>query len=264
MRFYVTRHGQTAWNVENIVCGSTDLPLNETGEAQARETAALLQHVTFDRVFCSPLLRARQTAGIICQGRDIPLTIDPRLREQDYGEYEGGSRFDEGFLAHKKSFATRYPGGESHMVTGPPLSRGDRAGGVPRQHLPGDRELFPRYDQRGVFPVFHGQLRGPPVPAGAPGTGGKNTMVTMYGSPICPDCVEAVELFRQHGFTGYDYKVITESTEHLKAFLHLRDTRVELGPARAAGKIGIPCFVGEDGSLTLDAAQVLQKWSNRC
>lgn len=69
-------------------------------------------------------------------------------------------------------------------------------------------------------------------------------MVTMYGSPICPDCVEAVELFRQHGFTGYDYKVITESTEHLKAFLHLRDTRVELGPARAAGKIGIPCFVG--------------------
>ena len=89
-------------------------------------------------------------------------------------------------------------------------------------------------------------------------------MVTRYGSPICPDCVEAVELFRRHGFTGYDYKVITESTEHLKAFLHLRDTRVELGPARAAGKIGIPCFVGEDGSLTLDAAQVLQKWGNRC
>ena len=36
MRFYVTRHGQTAWNVENIVCGSTDLPLNETGQTQAR------------------------------------------------------------------------------------------------------------------------------------------------------------------------------------------------------------------------------------
>ena len=69
-------------------------------------------------------------------------------------------------------------------------------------------------------------------------------MVTMYGSPICPDCVEAVELFRQHGFTGYDYKIITESTEHLKAFLHLRDTRVELGPARAAGKIGIPVLWG--------------------
>ena len=51
---------------------------------------------------------------------------------------------------------------------------------------------------------------------------------------------------------------------HRKGFLHLRDTRVELGPARAAGKIGIPCFVGEDGSLTLDAAQVLQKWGNRC
>ena len=117
MRFYVTRHGQTAWNVENIVCGTTDLPLNETGEAQARETAALLQNVAFDRVFCSPLLRARQTAEIICQGRDIPLTIDPRLREQDYGVYEGASRFDPGFLAHKKTFASRYPGGDSHMST---------------------------------------------------------------------------------------------------------------------------------------------------
>lgn len=117
MRFYVTRHGQTAWNVENIVCGSTDLPLNEIGKTQARETAALLQNVAFDRVFCSPLLRARQTAEIICQGRDIPLTIDPRLREQDYGVYEGASRFDPGFLAHKKTFASRYPGGDSHMST---------------------------------------------------------------------------------------------------------------------------------------------------
>lgn len=89
-------------------------------------------------------------------------------------------------------------------------------------------------------------------------------MVTMYGSPICPDCVEAVELFRQRGFTCYEYKVITESTEQLKAFLHLRDTRVELGPARAAGKIGIPCFVGEDGSITLDPEKVLEESGTCC
>ena len=117
MKLYVTRHGETAWNVENIVCGTTDLPLNDTGRAQALETGAQLADTPLDLVVCSPMLRARQTAELICQGRDLPLLLDPRLREQDYGEYEGGSRFDEGFLAHKKSFATRYPGGESHMST---------------------------------------------------------------------------------------------------------------------------------------------------
>ena len=117
MKFYVTRHGQTAWNRENIVCGSTDIPLDETGEAQARRTGELLRDTPLDRVICSPLLRARQTARLICQGRDLPREVDPRLREQDYGVYEGASRFDEGFLQNKRSFATRYPGGESHMST---------------------------------------------------------------------------------------------------------------------------------------------------
>ena len=117
MKFYVTRHGQTQWNVENIVCGSTDLPLDETGLEQAHEAWEKLRNVPLDRVFVSPLLRARQTAEILCQGRDLPVTVDPRLREQDYGAYEGCSRFEPGFLATKRSFATRYPGGESHMAT---------------------------------------------------------------------------------------------------------------------------------------------------
>ena len=43
--------------------------------------------------------------------------IDPRIKEQNYGVYEGASRFDEGFLNNKKSFAIHYPGGESHMST---------------------------------------------------------------------------------------------------------------------------------------------------
>ena len=89
-------------------------------------------------------------------------------------------------------------------------------------------------------------------------------MVTMYGSPICPDCVEAVELFRQHGFTGYDYKVITESTEHLKGLPPFAGHPGGAGPRPGRGEDRYPLFCGEDGSLTLDAAQVLQKWGNRC
>ena len=84
-------------------------------------------------------------------------------------------------------------------------------------------------------------------------------MVTMYGTPLCKDCVEAVELFSKRGFSNYRYVVITESTENLKAFLRLRDTRVELCAARAAGSIGVPCFVREDGTLTLDAGKVLEE-----
>ena len=117
MKFYVTRHGQTAWNRENLVCGITDLPLDETGREQARQTAQKLKDTHLDRVIVSPLLRARQTAELICQGRALPLSVDARVREQNYGIYEGVSRFDEGFLSHKRSFATRYPGGESHMST---------------------------------------------------------------------------------------------------------------------------------------------------
>ena len=117
MKFYVTRHGQTAWNRENLVCGITDLPLDETGREQARQTAQKLKDTHLDRVIVSPLLRARQTAELICQGRALPQSVDARVREQHYGIYEGVSRFDQGFLSHKRSFATRYPGGESHMST---------------------------------------------------------------------------------------------------------------------------------------------------
>ena len=88
MKLYVTRHGQTAWNRENIVCGVTDLPLDETGMEQARETARKLKDTPIDRVIVSPLLRARQTAALICEGRDLPVMIDPRIKEQNYGVYE--------------------------------------------------------------------------------------------------------------------------------------------------------------------------------
>ena len=82
-------------------------------------------------------------------------------------------------------------------------------------------------------------------------------MVTFYGAEICGDCRDALALFREKGFTGYEYVDITASTDNLRAFLKLRDTRKELFEGREEGRIGIPCFVREDGSLTLDPAQVL-------
>ncbi len=86
---FIVRHGQTDTNRKGLLQGRSDLSLNEAGRAQAEETARKLadRGVVFDRVFSSPLVRARQTAEILAPG--VPVTADPRLIEMDLGPYEG-------------------------------------------------------------------------------------------------------------------------------------------------------------------------------
>ncbi len=115
MSLFVARHGQTPWNVENKVCGLTDVPLTEIGVEQARALAQSAKDKNFSAILCSPLLRARHTAQFTADTCHLPLIIEPRLIEQNYGIYEGKSGFDPDFLGNKRLFATRYPGGESHM-----------------------------------------------------------------------------------------------------------------------------------------------------
>ena len=115
MKFYVARHGETAWNKENRICGRTELPLNARGHEQAELLAGKLANVPIDRIIASPMLRARQTAAAVSEKLGIPVQTDPRLIEQDYGIYEGLDRNNPGFLNNKRQFASRYPGGESMM-----------------------------------------------------------------------------------------------------------------------------------------------------
>lgn len=93
MKLYVTRHGQTDWNVQKIVQGQTDTPLNETGIKQAYLTKRKLQDIPFDLILSSPLKRAKQTASIINEGRNIPIVYEKSLLEICYGENEGTSPF---------------------------------------------------------------------------------------------------------------------------------------------------------------------------
>lgn len=86
---YFIRHGQTDWNALRLMQGQTDVPLNEEGRLQANKTAQSLQGVTFDKVFCSPLSRALETCKAVV-GK-APITIDSRLIERNFGEYEGKS-----------------------------------------------------------------------------------------------------------------------------------------------------------------------------
>ena len=96
MKLLVTRHGQTEWNVLKKVMGRCDEPLNEQGLMQAKETKNKLLNEDIDLIICSPLLRAKQTADIINDGRNINIIYDERIIERDFGEFEGmeTSNFD--------------------------------------------------------------------------------------------------------------------------------------------------------------------------
>jgi broad specificity phosphatase PhoE len=86
-RLFLVRHGQTDWSASGQHTGWTDVPLNDTGRRQAALLAARLAPMRFAAVFTSPLVRALDTCR--AAGLAEEATVDPDLREWDYGEYEG-------------------------------------------------------------------------------------------------------------------------------------------------------------------------------
>ncbi|HLP22477.1 MAG TPA: histidine phosphatase family protein [Microbacteriaceae bacterium] len=92
MTLALIRHGQTDWNAAGLFQGSTDIPLNDVGRGQARETARLLADggVEWANIVSSPLRRARETAEIIASelGLDLGSAYDEWI-ERSYGIYEG-------------------------------------------------------------------------------------------------------------------------------------------------------------------------------
>ena len=108
MKIYSTRHGQTAYNKQEIILGTTDIDLDETGEKQAQELAEKINELgNIDIMIVSPMKRAMKTARAVAEKCGIDMVIDERLREWDYGEYEGKSRFTEGFAENKINFGVR-------------------------------------------------------------------------------------------------------------------------------------------------------------
>lgn len=90
MKMYYVRHGQTDWNLaRKMQGGQTERNLNETGKEQAEQTRRELADVKYDIIICSPMERAKETARIISQGRNVPMVTDERLRERKLGEMEG-------------------------------------------------------------------------------------------------------------------------------------------------------------------------------
>ncbi len=122
MELILIRHGETDWNREGKVQGLSDIELNSDGRRQARQLALSLKDANIDRIYSSPLLRARQTAQIINSYHQVPVFLDAGLMEMDQGDFEGLS-FRE-LMACEKDFLKKWiadpasvkmPNGESFM-----------------------------------------------------------------------------------------------------------------------------------------------------
>lgn len=115
MTLFVTRHGQTDYNVDNLVCGISNAKLTESGRKQANELALKIKELKFDYLYVSPLQRAIDTATIATKYHQIEMIKEPRIQEINFGIYEGVSRDYPGFLENKMNLAFRYPNGESFV-----------------------------------------------------------------------------------------------------------------------------------------------------
>lgn len=86
---YLVRHGQTAGNVNHLLIGHTDMPLDELGLLQARQVGQRMRSVTLDAVVSSPLQRVSVTAAEIAGHQGLDLVMDARLKEIHFGHCEG-------------------------------------------------------------------------------------------------------------------------------------------------------------------------------
>ena len=104
------RHGQTDWNIDFRLQGITDIPLNETGLAQARIAAEVINAEDWDFIASSPLSRAKETAEIVAQQLGISeVAIEQLLLERSFGDAEGMTHEE-----WKRDFPDGLPpGGES-------------------------------------------------------------------------------------------------------------------------------------------------------
>lgn len=89
MRLYLTRHGQTEWNLERRMQGWKDSPLTELGINNAKALGKHLQDVNFSEIYSSSVQRALRTAELVRGDKNVPIILDDNLREIGVGDWEG-------------------------------------------------------------------------------------------------------------------------------------------------------------------------------
>lgn len=89
MKLILVRHGETLWNKEGRVQGSSDIPLSVVGFDQAQKLALSIQDINIKAIYSSPIKRAYQTAQMIHEIHNVPIYLEPGLMEMDQGDFEG-------------------------------------------------------------------------------------------------------------------------------------------------------------------------------
>ena len=90
----MVRHGQTAWNLEEIFRGRMDIPLDETGKKEVHLAGEALKNETLHAIYSSPLSRSMETAENIAKFHNIPVTPLEAIIDISYGDWEGVSLAD--------------------------------------------------------------------------------------------------------------------------------------------------------------------------
>lgn len=117
--YYLVRHGEAENNILGLLnsgTGKREYPLTETGREQVAKTTEFLKTEAVDFIVSSPVLRARQTAEILKEFLQTPLTIDPRLCEAGFGSFEETSHQD--FIEFMATHGTRAVGAPELGVEG--------------------------------------------------------------------------------------------------------------------------------------------------
>jgi len=146
----VIRHGETAWNREKRMQGTTDTPLSPIGRSQAQALGRRLADRDFEALYSSDLSRARDTARAIAEQSGRPLVTDPRLQERRFGIFEG--------LTHAE-IAGCYPEELARFQSRDPdwvVPGGESATEFMRRCLGCLAEIADRHRRREVVVVTHG------------------------------------------------------------------------------------------------------------
>ncbi len=94
MKIYVMRHGTTIWNEKGIVQGRSNNRLSNNGVVEVENASKEHKKSQFDIIFCSPLMRTKQTARIMNQYHNVEIVYDERLTEIDKGIFTGRRKKD--------------------------------------------------------------------------------------------------------------------------------------------------------------------------
>ncbi|WP_245884409.1 histidine phosphatase family protein [Glaciihabitans tibetensis] len=185
MTFAFIRHGQTNWNRDDRLQGSSDIPLNDFGRQQATDAIEVLAGTRWDAIVSSPLSRARETAEIIAAGLGIELGPSyDELIERHYGDGEG---------ATAEIIAERWP---DHQYPG--LESLDSV--IARAKVALDK-IASEYGSKNVIIVCHGSLI-------------RYTLASLAGRPFDSIRNGSVATFER---VGAEWRVLTVNDEPVEA-----------------------------------------------